>query len=183
MAHNQQIEHSLQKALEEIKTLKSRLVADKIFFKKRHIPSHRFENIIGQSDGLQYVLYRAEQVAPTDTTVLVLGETGTGKELLAEAIHQLSPRRDRSLITVNCAILGASLFMIIRDYTLIQSIGYGAGSGVGWLLAISLVGAIREKIQATGRLPSGLEGPGITLIITGLLSLAFTAFSGLIKIQ
>jgi Na+-transporting NADH:ubiquinone oxidoreductase subunit E len=87
------------------------------------------------------------------------------------------------LITVNCAILGASLFMIIRDYTLIQSIGYGAGSGVGWLLAISLVGAIREKIQATGRLPRGLEGPGITLIITGLLSLAFTAFSGLIKIQ
>ncbi len=87
------------------------------------------------------------------------------------------------LITVNCAILGASLFMIIRDYTLIQSIGYGAGSGTGWLLAISLVGAIREKIQSTGRLPAGLEGRGITLIITGLLSLAFTAFSGLINIQ
>lgn len=87
------------------------------------------------------------------------------------------------LITVNCAILGASLFMIIRDYTLLQSIGYGAGSGTGWLIAITLVGAIREKIQSTGKLPKGLEGPGITLIITGLLSLAFTAFSGLIKIQ
>ncbi len=87
------------------------------------------------------------------------------------------------LITVNCAILGASLFMIIRDYTLLQSMGYGAGSGTGWLLAITLVGAIREKIQKTGKLPKGLEGPGITLIITGLLSLAFTAFSGLIKIQ
>lgn len=87
------------------------------------------------------------------------------------------------LITVNCAILGASLFMIIRDYTLLQSIAYGAGSGTGWLIAITLVGAIREKIQSTGKLPRGLEGPGITLIITGLLSLAFTAFSGLIKIQ
>jgi Na+-transporting NADH:ubiquinone oxidoreductase subunit E len=87
------------------------------------------------------------------------------------------------LITVNCAILGASLFMIIRDYTFFQSIAYGAGSGAGWMLAITLVGAIREKIQSTGRLPKGLEGPGITLIITGLLSLAFLAFSGMIRVQ
>ena len=87
------------------------------------------------------------------------------------------------LITVNCAILGASLFMIIRDYTLSQSIAYGAGSGIGWMLAITAVGAIREKIQKSTKLPKGLEGPGITLIITGLLSLAFMAFSGMIKIH
>lgn len=87
------------------------------------------------------------------------------------------------LITVNCAILGASLFMVIRDYSLVQSVVYGSGSGIGWFLAITLVGAIREKIQSSGKLPKGLEGPGITLIITGMLSLAFLAFSGMIRIQ
>lgn len=87
------------------------------------------------------------------------------------------------LITVNCAILGASLFLIIREYTLVQSVAYGAGSGIGWLLAIMAVGSIREKIQKAARLPKGLEGPAITLIITGLMSLAFIAFSGMIQIQ
>ena len=87
------------------------------------------------------------------------------------------------LITVNCAILGASLFMIIREYTLWQSIAYGAGSGIGWMLAIIAVGACREKLQQSARLPKGLEGPAITLIITGLMSLAFMAFSGMIQIQ
>ncbi len=87
------------------------------------------------------------------------------------------------LITVNCAILGASLFMIIRGYGLGQAAAYGAGSGIGWMLAIVTVGAIRDKIQKTARLPRGLEGPAITLIITGLMSLGFMAFSGMIQIQ
>ena len=87
------------------------------------------------------------------------------------------------LITVNCAILGASLFMIIRGYSLGQAAAYGAGSGIGWMLAIVAVGAIRDKIQKTAKLPRGLEGPAITLIITGLMSLGFMAFSGMIKIQ
>lgn len=87
------------------------------------------------------------------------------------------------LITVNCAILGVSLFMIIRKYTLVQSIAYGAGSGLGWLLAIIAVGAAREKIQKYTNLPKGLEGPAITLIITGVLSLAFIVFSGMVNVQ
>ncbi len=87
------------------------------------------------------------------------------------------------LITVNCAILGASLFMIIREYTLAQAAVYGAGSGIGWMMAISTVGAIREKLEKTGSLPRGLAGPAITLLITGILSLAFIAFSGMIQIQ
>lgn len=87
------------------------------------------------------------------------------------------------LITVNCAILGASLFMIIRNYTLVQSIAYGAGSGIGWMIAIIAVGAIREKVQKSAKLPKGLEGPALTLIITGIMALAFTAFSGMIQIQ
>ena len=87
------------------------------------------------------------------------------------------------LITVNCAVLGVSLFLIIREYTLMQSLAYGAGSGIGWLLAIVSIGAIREKIQKGTHLPKGLEGPAITLIITGILSLAFIAFSGMVQVQ
>ncbi len=87
------------------------------------------------------------------------------------------------LITVNCAIFGATLFMVIRKYNFVQSLAYGAGSGIGWMLAIIAIGAIREKIQKTAKLPRGLEGPAITLIITGLLALAFLAFSGMIRVQ
>jgi Na+-transporting NADH:ubiquinone oxidoreductase subunit E len=87
------------------------------------------------------------------------------------------------LITVNCAILGASLFLIIREYTFLQSMAYGAGSGAGWMVAIIAVGAIREKVQKSAKLPRGLEGPALTLIITGVMALAFTAFSGMIQIQ
>jgi Na+-transporting NADH:ubiquinone oxidoreductase subunit E len=87
------------------------------------------------------------------------------------------------LITVNCAIFGASLFMIIRKYDFTQSLAYGAGSGIGWMLAIVAISGIREKLQKTAKLPRGLEGPAITLIITGLLALAFLAFSGMIRVQ
>jgi len=69
---------------------------------------HRLDHIIGQSDGLKYVLYRAEQVAAANTTVLILGETGTGKELIAAAIHNMSPRKERPLITVNFTERGHS---------------------------------------------------------------------------
>jgi PAS domain S-box-containing protein len=106
---HRQTEGTLLKALEEIKTLKDRLVVENIYFRQEIRKKHQFEHIIGQSDGLKYVLYRAEQVAPTDATVLILGETGTGKELVADAIHKLSPRRNRPLIIVNCAALPANL--------------------------------------------------------------------------
>jgi formate hydrogenlyase transcriptional activator len=100
---------SLRKALFEIKALKDQLEAENIYFRQQSKMNHQFDHILGQSDGLKYVLYRAEQVAPQDTTVLILGETGTGKELIAAIIHSLSPRRDRPLITVNCAALPANL--------------------------------------------------------------------------
>lgn len=86
------------------------------------------------------------------------------------------------LITVNCAILGVSLFMIIREYTLLQSLAFGFGSGIGWTLAIVTMAGIRKKIK-NNPLPKGLEGPGITLIITGLMALAFIGFSGIVQIQ
>ena len=99
----------LRTALSEIVILKERLEAENIYFRQKNEMYNRFENIIGQSDGLKYVLYRAEQVAPMNTTVLILGETGTGKELIAFAIHDMSPRKERPLITVNCAALPGNL--------------------------------------------------------------------------
>ena len=86
------------------------------------------------------------------------------------------------LITVNCAILGVSLFMIIREYNLIQSFAFGVGSGLGWTLAIVAMAGIRKKIKSA-KIPKGLEGPGITLIITGIMALAFLGFSGIVQIQ
>lgn len=86
------------------------------------------------------------------------------------------------LITVNCAILGVSLFMIIRNYNLLQSLAFGVGSGLGWTLAIVTMAGIRQKIK-NNPIPKGLEGPGITLIITGLMALAFIGFSGIVQIQ
>lgn len=85
------------------------------------------------------------------------------------------------LITVNCAILGVSLFMIIRDYTFIQSLTFSIGSGVGWTMAIVALAAIRQKIK-NAPIPKGLKGPGITLIITGLMAMAFIGFSGIVQI-
>jgi PAS domain S-box-containing protein len=99
----------LSTALSEIKTMKDQLEAENIYFRQEIKMRHKFAQILGQSDGLKYVLYRAEQVAPMNTTVLILGETGTGKELIAAAIHNMSPRKNRPLITVNCAALPASL--------------------------------------------------------------------------
>ncbi|MBN1817099.1 MAG: NADH:ubiquinone reductase (Na(+)-transporting) subunit E [Sedimentisphaerales bacterium] len=83
------------------------------------------------------------------------------------------------LITVNCAILGASLFMVIRDYTLIVTVGWGFGAGLGWLLAILAMAGIRQKLNPA-RIPAGLQGPGITLIIAGLMALAFIGFTGVL---
>jgi Na+-transporting NADH:ubiquinone oxidoreductase subunit E len=84
------------------------------------------------------------------------------------------------LITVNCAILGAALFMVIRNYTFIVTIGWGLGSGIGWFLAIMAMAGIRQKL-ANDRIPRGLQGPGITLIIAGLMALAFIGFTGVLQ--
>lgn len=82
------------------------------------------------------------------------------------------------LITVNCAILGGSLFMVERDYNFPQSVVYGLGSGLGWAVAIAALAAIREKLKYAN-VPVPLRGLGITFITVGLMSLAFMAFSGI----
>jgi Na+-transporting NADH:ubiquinone oxidoreductase subunit E len=82
------------------------------------------------------------------------------------------------LITVNCAILGGSLFMVERDYTFAESVVFGFGSGAGWALAIVALAGIREKLKYAD-VPEGLRGLGITFMITGLMAMAFMAFSGI----
>jgi len=82
------------------------------------------------------------------------------------------------LITVNCAILGGSLFMVERDYSFVESTVYGIGSGVGWALAITALAGVREKLKYSD-VPEGLQGLGITFITVGLMSLGFMAFSGI----
>lgn len=82
------------------------------------------------------------------------------------------------LITVNCAILGGTLFMVERDYTFGESLTYGLGSGTGWALAITALAGVREKLKYSD-VPDGLQGLGITFISVGLMALGFLAFSGI----
>jgi Na+-transporting NADH:ubiquinone oxidoreductase subunit E len=82
------------------------------------------------------------------------------------------------LITVNCAILGGSLFMVNRDYNFGESVVYGVGSGVGWAIAIMMLAGVREKLKYSD-VPEGLRGLGITFITVGLMSLGFMSFSGI----
>lgn len=82
------------------------------------------------------------------------------------------------LLTVNCAILGASLFMVQRDYNFVESVAYGLGAGFGWALAIVTLAGLREKMKYCD-IPKGLKGLGITFITTGLISLAFLGITGI----
>lgn len=100
---------SLQLAYAEIQQLKEQLEKENTCLREEIKVQHHHREIVGRSDAIRRVLTQAEQVGPTDTTVLILGETGTGKELVASTIHELSSRRNRPMVKVNCAALPASL--------------------------------------------------------------------------
>jgi len=102
-------EEALKNALNEVEQLKDRLQEENLYLQQEIKLTHNFEEIICQSKALEKVLGKVEQVASTDATVLVLGETGTGKELIARAVHSISARRVRPLVKVNCAALPANL--------------------------------------------------------------------------
>jgi formate hydrogenlyase transcriptional activator len=97
------------KSYEEIATLKGRLEQENVYLREEIRTEHNFEEIVGNSPALLAVLRSVEQVAPTDSTVLIYGETGTGKELIARAIHNRSARKDRALVSVNCSAISAGL--------------------------------------------------------------------------
>jgi len=86
------------------------------------------------------------------------------------------------LITVNCMVLAVSLFMVLRYYSFWQTLFFSLGSAIGWMLAIVIVAAIREKLKLTGDIPEGLQGPGITMVIAGILALVFMGFAGMVGV-
>jgi Na+-transporting NADH:ubiquinone oxidoreductase subunit E len=86
------------------------------------------------------------------------------------------------LITVNCSILGASLFMIIRKYSFIQSVGFGLGAGLGWAVAIVMLAGLRQKMRYSN-IPEPFQGVPIAMVVTGVLAMAFMGFAGMVSIQ
>lgn len=86
------------------------------------------------------------------------------------------------LITVNCAILGAALFMIIRQYTFLQAVGFGFGGGAGWLLAIVLLAGLRQRMGYSN-IPRPFQGVAIAMVVTGIMAMAFLGFAGMVSIQ
>ena len=109
IAERKKAEQSLQSTYAEIKLLKNRLQAENIYLQNEVDQKYNFGEIIGQSEALAIIFSQVEQVAPMNATVLLLGETGTGKGVVARAIHSRSPRKGRPLVTVNCAALPAAL--------------------------------------------------------------------------
>jgi PAS domain S-box-containing protein len=109
ITERKQAEEALRRALLEVRRLTDQLQAENVYLRDEIRATHNFGEIIGQGAAINRVLRQAEQVAGTDATVLLLGETGTGKELLASAIHNLSPRRSRAMVKVNCAALPGTL--------------------------------------------------------------------------
>lgn len=116
--------------------------------------------------------------------IAFIGVIAASVQILEMVLERHVPALFRSLgiflplITVNCAILGGSLFMAERRYDFAESVVYGFGSGVGWALAIIVLAAIRERLRYAD-VPAGLRGLGITFLITGLVSMGFSAFAGL----
>jgi len=118
------------------------------------------------------------------TFLTLIGTIAASVQVVEMALDKYAPALYASLgiflplIAVNCAILGASLFMVERDYNFAESITYGLGSGIGWLLAIVALAAIREKMRYSD-VPPPLRGLGITFIVTGLMAIGFMAFAGI----
>lgn len=116
--------------------------------------------------------------------IAFIGVIAASVQILEMVLERHVPALFRSLgiflplITVNCAILGGSLFMAERRYDFAESLVYGFGSGLGWALAIVVLAAIRERLRYAD-VPAGLRGLGITFLITGLVSMGFSAFAGL----
>ncbi|HUX02698.1 MAG: Rnf-Nqr domain containing protein [Phycisphaerae bacterium] len=109
-------------------------------------------------------------------------------QLVEMVLERFSPRLYYALgiflplITVNCAILGVALFMVNFEYSFVQAVGFGAGAGVGWTLAIVLMAGLRRKM-AYANIPAPFQGVAVTMITTGVMALAFSGFAGMVSIQ
>ena len=116
--------------------------------------------------------------------ICYIGVIAAMVQILEMALDRYAPRLYHTLgiylplITVNCAILGGTLFMVERDYNFVESLNYGFSSGLGWALAILALAGVREKLKYSD-VPDGLQGAGITFITVGLMAMAFMCFSGI----
>lgn len=119
--------------------------------------------------------------------IVYIGLIAAVVQILEMLIDRLSPSLYMTLgiflplITVNCSILGAVLFMALREYNFIQSVTFALGSGMGWWLAIILLAAMQKRVSKNP-LPKGLQGPGLTLFMIGFMAMAFTGFVAMIKV-
>jgi PAS domain S-box-containing protein len=157
-------QEQLKEKLNEIKKLKEQFEKDNVFLREEVKLLFEHNDIVGESSALNRVLVKAEQVAPTDSIVLIHGETGTGKELLARAIHNLSKRKDRTLITVNCASLPPSL---------IESELFGHEKGAYTGALTKMIGRFETAdgsslfLDEIGELPYELQGKLLRVIELG----------------
>jgi chemotaxis protein methyltransferase CheR len=151
-------------ALLEIQKLKKQLEGEKAYLTEEIKLEHNHENIIGKSDALKYVLYKVEQIAATHTTVLVLGETGTGKELVARAVHHSSPRKKRALVKINCAALPANL---IENELFGHEKGAFTGSSARQLGRFEIANGATLFLDEIGELPLELQGKLLRVIQDG----------------
>jgi len=140
---------------------------------------------------LNYVIYHFVLVGlglEHLTLIVFIAVIAAFVQLVEMFVERFSPRLYFALgiflplITVNCAILGASLFMIIRQYSFLQSVGFGFGAGLGWAVAIILMAGLRQKMRYSN-IPEPFEGVPIAMIVTCVLAMAFMGFAGMVSIQ
>jgi len=155
---------NLQTAFSEIQRLKNQLEAESAYLQEEIRLEHNYEGIIGQSAAIQYVLYKIEQVAATETTVLILGENGTGKELVCRAIHSHSTRKARPLVKVNCAALPANL---IESELFGHERGAFTGAQIRRTGRFELANGAAIFLDEIGELPLELQGKLLRVLEDG----------------
>ena len=156
--------HLAENALTEIKQLTDQLEAERAYLQEEIKLEFNHENIIGRSNEIKYVFYKIEQIAATDTNVLVLGETGTGKELVARAIHGLSLRKNRALVKMNCAALPANL---IESELFGHEKGAFTGANSRRLGRFEVANGTTLFLDEIGELPLDLQPKLLQVIETG----------------
>ena len=161
ISERKEAEAALEKAVEEVSKLKNQLEEENIYLREEIKFAHNFDQIVGRSDATKYVLFKIEQVAPTDTTVMITGETGTGKELVAHAIHSASPRRDRPLVKVNCAALSPTL---IESELFGHEKGAFTGAGARKIGRFELANGATIFLDEIGELPLELQAKLLRVI-------------------
>jgi PAS domain S-box-containing protein len=154
ITERKEAEAELHKAHEELQQLKNQLEAENVYLQQELQLDPTFGEIVGNSDAIKYVLFKITQVAPTDTTVLITGETGTGKELVARAIHGASSRKNRPLIKVNCGALAPSL---IESELFGHEKGAFTGAGARKLGRFDLANGGTLFLDEIGELPLELQ--------------------------